>query len=93
LSFPSAARQAREYVTSHGRSARDVTTRDLVTVTEEASLEQIATLLEKHRIKRVPVVRDGKLVGIVSRANRVRRRGHLRWRRPPVGSDALDSRA
>jgi len=61
--------QAREYVKSHGGSARDVMTRHLVTVTEEASLEEIATLLEKHRIKRVPVVRDGKLVGIVSRAN------------------------
>jgi len=61
--------QAREYVKSHGGRARDVMTRDLVTVTEEASLEEIATLLEKHRIKRVPVVREGKLVGIVSRAN------------------------
>src|SRR3972149_2283575 len=61
--------QDREYVKSHGGRARDVMTRDLVTVTEEASLEEIATLLEKHRIKRVPVVREGKLVGIVSRAN------------------------
>lgn len=38
-------------------------------VIEEASLEEIAKLLEKHRIKRVPFVRNGKLVGIVSRAN------------------------
>lgn len=61
--------QAREYVKTHGAVARDVMTRDVTTVTEEASLEEIATLLERHRIKRVPVVRDGKLVGIVSRAN------------------------
>jgi len=61
--------QAREYVKAHGGYARDVMTRDVTTVTEEASLEEIATLLEKHHIKRVPVVRDGKLVGIVSRAN------------------------
>ncbi len=61
--------KAREYVKAHGEHARDVMTGDVTTVTEEASLEEIATLLEKHRIKRVPVVRDGKLVGIVSRAN------------------------
>jgi CBS domain-containing protein len=61
--------QAREYVKAHGECAHDVMTRDVTTVTEEASLEEIATLLEKHRVKRVPVVRDGKVVGIVSRAN------------------------
>lgn len=61
--------QAREYVKSHGGRARDVMTRSVVTAGEDASLEEIATLLEKHRIKRVPVVREGRLVGIVSRAN------------------------
>lgn len=61
--------QAREYVKSHGARAREVMTRDVVTVGEDASLEEIATLLEKHRIKRVPVLRAGKVVGIVSRAN------------------------
>lgn len=60
---------AREYVKTYGKHARDVMTRDVVTVTEDASLEEIATLLEKHRIKRVPVLRDGELVGIMSRAN------------------------
>jgi CBS-domain-containing membrane protein len=44
-------------------------TRRVVTVSERAPLEKIATLLERHRIKRVPVVRNGKVVGIVSRAN------------------------
>ena len=61
--------RAREYIKSHGRAARDVMTGNPITVEEEASLEEIATLLEKHRIKRVPVLREGKLVGIVSRAN------------------------
>jgi CBS-domain-containing membrane protein len=41
----------------------------MITVTEETPVGEIARLLEEHRIKRVPVVRDGKLVGIVSRAN------------------------
>ena len=60
---------ARDYVKSHGRHARDVMTRSLVTVEEGTPVGEIAALLEHHRIKRVPVVRDGKVVGIVSRAN------------------------
>ena len=39
------------------------------TVTEDTSLEEVVQLMEKHRIKRLPVVRDKQLVGIVSRAN------------------------
>ncbi len=61
--------RAEEYVTSHGRRADQVMTRDVVTVTEDSNVGEIAELLEQRRIKRVPVVRDGKLVGIVSRAN------------------------
>lgn len=59
----------RDYVKSHGLHARDVMAPDVISVSEDASLSDIATVLEKHRIKRVPVVRDGKLVGIVSRAD------------------------
>ena len=58
---------------SHAQSIRDVMTRNVVTVTEDTSLADIAAVLEKNRIKRVPVVRDGRLVGIVSRANLIRR--------------------
>jgi CBS-domain-containing membrane protein len=61
--------EAREYLKSHGLHARDVMTRHVLTVEEETSLQDIASLLEKHRIKRVPVMRAGKVVGIVSRAN------------------------
>ena len=63
---------AQEYVKSHGRTVKDIMTRDVVTVTEETDLGEVATLLETHRIKRVPVVREGKIVGIVSRSNLVR---------------------
>jgi CBS domain-containing protein len=63
---------ARDYVKSHGRAARDVMTRNVITVSETTDLGEIADLLETSRIKRVPVVRDGKLVGIVSRADLVR---------------------
>jgi CBS domain-containing protein len=61
--------RAAEYARAHGSRADEVMTRNVVTVTEETPVGEIARLLEKHRIKRVPVVRDGKPVGIVSRAN------------------------
>jgi CBS domain-containing protein len=67
-----ASGQARDYVKSHGRTVKDIMSRDVVTVTEETDLAEIATLLETNRIKRLPVVRDGKIVGIVTRSNLVR---------------------
>jgi CBS-domain-containing membrane protein len=54
---------------AHGRTASAVMTRNVVTVNEDAPLSEIAALLERHHIKRVPVLRNGRLVGIVSRAN------------------------
>ena len=63
---------ARDYVKSHGRVVRDIMTRDVVSVSDTTELADIAILLETKRIKRVPVVRDGRLAGIVSRANLVR---------------------
>ena len=47
-------------------------TDELVTVDEDASLEAVVTLMEQHRIKRVPVLHDGRLVGLVSRADLLR---------------------
>ena len=63
---------AGDYIKSHSANAKDVMTRDVISVTDTTSLADVAILLEANRIKRVPVVRDGKLVGIVSRANLVR---------------------
>ncbi|MCL4798910.1 MAG: CBS domain-containing protein [Burkholderiales bacterium] len=54
-------RAAAEYAKSHGRTARDVMTRDVISVGDRAPLERIAALLEQRRIKRVPVVRGGRL--------------------------------
>jgi len=61
-----------DYIKSHSGNVKDVMTRDVLSVTETTSVADIAILLETNRIKRVPVLRDGKLVGIVSRANLVR---------------------
>ena len=63
---------AGEYIKSHSAKVKDVMTRDVLSVTEETPAADIAVLLESNRIKRVPVVKDGKIVGIVSRANLVR---------------------
>lgn len=62
---------AAEYVKAHARTVADVMTKRVVTASPEAPLHEIATLLEKNSIKRVPVVENGQLVGIVSRANLV----------------------
>jgi len=65
------AGSADDYIKSHASRARDVMTREVVSVEPDTGLAEIATLLEKRRIKRVPVLSEGNLVGIVSRANLV----------------------
>src|SRR6516164_1670190 len=62
-------RLATEYVHAAGRKVSDIMTPDPCTVVPETSLEQIVDVMERRRIKRLPVVEDGKLIGIVSRAN------------------------
>lgn len=64
--------EARDYVKSRGSKARDVMTGPVISVSSATSAADIADLMEKWRIKRVPVVRAGKLVGIVSRRDLVR---------------------
>jgi CBS-domain-containing membrane protein len=60
---------AAEYVREHSFKVADVMTRHVITATPDTSLQDIAHLLEKNGIKRVPIVDGGRLVGIVSRAN------------------------
>ena len=71
LQLLSADRSVADYVKSHATRARDSMTRDVVSVTPNMPIAEIATLLEKRGIKRMPVLQDGKLVGIVSRSNLV----------------------
>jgi CBS-domain-containing membrane protein len=79
---------ARESAKTHGRTARDVMTADVVTIEETATLAEIARTLERHRIKRVPVVRDGRLVGIVTRGNLLQGLASLRSEPPASVDDA-----
>jgi CBS-domain-containing membrane protein len=60
---------AAEYVKAHGQKVADVMSKRVVTAAPDAELNHIASLLEKHSIKRVPIIENGALVGIVSRAN------------------------
>lgn len=60
---------AHDFVAAHARKVADVMTRDVVVAEEEAPLVDLVNLIERHGIKRIPIVRKGRLVGIVSRAN------------------------
>jgi CBS domain-containing protein len=76
---------ANDYIRAYSHRVADVMTRNLVTADERATLGEIATLMQRHRVKRIPIVRDGKVVGIVSRANLLQ--GLLA--REPASSDDL----
>jgi CBS domain-containing protein len=67
--FSANSRLAAEYIKSHARRVEDIMTPEVVSVGQSATLGEIAELMETKRIKRVPVVHDGKIVGIVSRAD------------------------
>jgi CBS domain-containing protein len=71
---------AKEYMKSRGSKARDVMTKNVITVKPTTSFRDIATLLEKHRIKRVPIE---KVIGIVSRANLIQALASLREENEP----------
>ena len=62
-------RLASDYVRTHTRRVGEIMTRDVVSVAEDTPLTEVVRLMERHRIKRVPVLRDGALIGIVSRAD------------------------
>jgi CBS domain-containing protein len=60
---------ATDYVRENGRKVSEVITSDPITIAEDTSLEEIVKTMETNHVKRLPVIKDGKLVGIVSRAN------------------------
>jgi CBS-domain-containing membrane protein len=68
----SPGRLARDFTDANARKVGEVMATDIVSAAPQDALEDVVRLMERHRIKRVPVVEDGKLIGIVSRANLVR---------------------
>jgi CBS domain-containing protein len=65
-------READQYAQTHGRKLYQIMTPEVVTVAEDAPLEEVVGLMERHRIRRIPVVRNNTLVGIVSRNDLLR---------------------
>jgi CBS domain-containing protein len=86
-------RLATDYAHASGRKVGEVMTPDVRTVTEDDPLEQVVHLMERHRIKRVPVTRDGKVVGIVTRANLMRALANLALAEHPVAAGDAAIRA
>jgi CBS-domain-containing membrane protein len=62
---------AAEYIKEHAKRVSDIMSRNVITAGPDTPLNEIAEMLEKYGIKRLPIVRDEQLVGIVSRANLV----------------------
>jgi CBS domain-containing protein len=80
-----ASELAREYVKSHGRTVNDIMSRDVVSVTEDTDLGDVASLLEAKRVKRVPVMRGDRVIGIITRANLVRALVTTKGAQPQTG--------
>src|SRR6266545_985425 len=82
-------RLAAEYVQSSGQKVGEIMTPEPKTITPETPLNEVVSLMERHRIKRLPVVQDGKLVGTVSRANLLHALASVaREVKAPAGDDA-----
>ena len=67
--FVDNAALARNYAKTHGHTAEDVMSTNLQTIGEQDSVAEVARIMGQHKIKRLPVMRDGQLVGIVTRAD------------------------
>lgn len=78
---------AEEFAKSHGSRVGEIMSTQVVSANEDTPLGEVATLLEKHRIKRLPILRDGRLVGIVSRSNMIQLLASV----PPRAHSAVDS--
>jgi len=68
----SPGRDAADFTESHSRRVGDLMTPDVITVDESAELTDIVQLMERSGIKRVAVVKDGRVTGVISRANLLR---------------------
>ena len=63
---------AESYMKSHGLAAKDVMTHNVVTIAPDASLAEAAELMERNRVKRLPVTQEDRIIGIIARADLVR---------------------
>jgi CBS domain-containing protein len=82
-------RLADEYIHTHSRKVADLMTPTPITVAEDTPLMEVVHLMESRRIKRLPVMRDGKVVGIVSRANLLQALASVAEDISPAGTNDL----
>jgi CBS domain-containing protein len=85
-------RLADEYVRASGRKVAELMSVDVHSVDEQASLEEVVRVLERNRIKRVPVMRGDRLVGIITRANLMRALVGVAVRAPKASHDDAEIR-
>ena len=68
-----------DVISKRGKTVRDIMSRGVISVGDEASADQVTHLMGLHGIRRVPIVREGKLVGIVTRSDLLRLYSLVRW--------------
>ncbi|MEX0746322.1 MAG: CBS domain-containing protein [Phycisphaeraceae bacterium] len=85
--FLSDEQRARDFVKSHGRKVREVMTQPAIGVPSDAPLTEVVRLMERHRVKRLPVVERGRLAGLVTRADLLRALVARQAQAPVAASD------
>jgi len=81
-------RFAADYVHAHGRKVHEVMTPEVVTIAQTAPLEEAVDLMNRHRVKRLPVMANGFVVGVLARADLLRALARLLPARIEKGADA-----
>ena len=74
--FTSQTMRAHDYLQSHARYVRDVMTSDPITIGTKDTLADAVDLMLRHKVKRLPVIRQGRLVGIISRKDILKAYAH-----------------
>ena len=86
--FDDGERLAREYQKAEGTTVAEVMTRSVISIAPDMPIESAAVILDERRIRRLPVVADGRLVGIVSRGDLVKALAAATPAEPGSRSDA-----
>jgi CBS domain-containing protein len=84
-----ASKLAKEFTKAHGKTVAQLMSTHVISASEDTPLLEIAALLERNRIKRVPIVRDGKLVGVVSQSNLIQALASSEMTKPRPESDKI----
>ena len=85
--FVGAGKLAEEYVHASAREVSEIMTTDVHTVSEDTPLDEVVTIMEQHRIRRVPVMRGKEVLGIVTRANLLRALINTAQQRRSISTD------